>query len=111
MSFTQRKDLGLLALRLGAGGVLVAHGTQKLFGWFGGGGIEGTAKMMEHMGFTPPRESAIAAGLGEAGGGALLILGLATPPPGGPPAGGRAGGGAVPPPARVMTPGGGGGLT
>ncbi|WP_037792560.1 DoxX family membrane protein, partial [Streptomyces sp. Mg1] len=79
MSFTQRKDLGLLALRLGAGGVLVAHGAQKLFGWFGGGGIEGTAKMMEHMGFTPPRESAIAAGLGEAGGGALLILGLATP--------------------------------
>ncbi|MFF7457390.1 DoxX family protein [Kitasatospora sp. NPDC008115] len=74
-----RSDLGLLALRGAVGGVLIAHGTQKLFGWFGGGGLDGTAKAMEAMGFHPPRRSALAAGLGEAGGGALLVAGLATP--------------------------------
>lgn len=79
MGLAYRKDLGLLALRLGAGSVLFAHGTQKLFGWFGGGGIEGTAGAMDQMGFRPGRPAAIAAGLGEAGGGALLALGLATP--------------------------------
>jgi len=91
MSCLNRKDLGLLALRLGTGGVLVAHGTQKLFGWFGGGGIEGTTRSMERMGFLPGRESAIAAGLGEAGGGALLALGLATPVAGAAAAGTMAG--------------------
>ncbi|MEV4616123.1 DoxX family protein [Kitasatospora sp. NPDC049258] len=79
MTSLNRKDLGLLALRSAVGGVLIAHGTQKLFGWFGGGGVDGTARAMEHMGFEPGRESAIASGLGEAGGGALLVLGLATP--------------------------------
>ncbi|GAA1137655.1 putative oxidoreductase [Kitasatospora gansuensis] len=79
MTCWNRKDLGLLALRAAVGGVLVAHGTQKLFGWFGGGGLEGTAGAMEHMGFEPGRQSAIAAGLGETGGGALLLAGLATP--------------------------------
>ena len=78
-SCTCRKDVGLLFLRLGIGGVLMAHGAQKLFGLFGGGGIEGTAAAMESMGFEPGRESAIAAGLSEAGGGALIALGLATP--------------------------------
>ncbi|MEW2135755.1 DoxX family membrane protein [Streptomyces sp. NPDC005409] len=107
MPFTHRKDLGLLALRLGAGGVLIAHGTQKLFGWFGGGGIEGTAKAMEHMGFTPGRESAIAAGLGEAGGGALLVLGLATPAAGAAAAGAMAGAVSVHAPAGFFAQGGG----
>ena len=74
-----RRDVGLLLLRLGVGGVLMAHGAQKLFGLFGGGGVEGTAAAMESMGFEPGRESAIAAGLGETGGGALLAAGLATP--------------------------------
>ncbi|MGW6915442.1 DoxX family protein [Kitasatospora sp. NPDC054939] len=74
-----RKDLGLLALRSAVGGVLIAHGTQKLFGWFGGSGLDGTAEAMEHMGFHPGRQSALAAGLGEAGGGAMLVAGLATP--------------------------------
>ncbi|HET9171735.1 MAG TPA: DoxX family membrane protein [Actinospica sp.] len=78
-SCTCRGDVGLLLLRLGVGGVLMAHGAQKLFGLFGGGGIEGTAAAMESMGFEPGRESAIAAGVGETGGGALLALGLATP--------------------------------
>lgn len=75
---TCRTDVGLLVLRLGIGGVLMAHGAQKLFGLFGGKGIEGTAAGMESMGFEPGRESAIAAGLGEAAGGALLAVGLAT---------------------------------
>lgn len=76
---TCRTDVGLLLARLGIGGVLMAHGAQKLFGWFGGGGIEGTAAGMESMGFEPGRENAIAAAVGETGGGALLALGLATP--------------------------------
>ena len=75
----RRSDLGLLALRLGTGGVLFAHGTQKLLGWFGGGGLEGTGQMMEQIGFRPGRPSALASGLGEAGGGTLLAMGLATP--------------------------------
>ncbi|GAA1240961.1 DoxX family membrane protein [Kitasatospora nipponensis] len=79
MGCVHRKDLGLLALRAAVGGVLFGHGTQKLFGWFGGGGLEGTAQAMEHMGFKPGGQSALAAGLGEAGGGALLVAGLATP--------------------------------
>ncbi|MFE5538330.1 DoxX family protein [Streptomyces sp. NPDC056485] len=107
MPLTHRKDLGLLALRLGAGGVLLAHGSQKLFGWFGGAGIEGTARAMEHMGFTPGRESAIAAGLGEAGGGALLALGLATPAAGAAAAGAMAGAVAVHAPAGFYAQGGG----
>ncbi|MCH6163649.1 DoxX family protein [Streptomyces marispadix] len=74
-----RQDIGLLALRLGTGGVLFAHGTQKLFGWFGGYGLEGTGKAMEQLGFRPGRRMALASGLGEAGGGTLLALGLATP--------------------------------
>ncbi|MDI3418671.1 DoxX family protein [Streptomyces luteolus] len=95
MGFLNRKDLGLLAIRLGTGGVLVAHGTQKLFGWFGGGGIDGTARGMEAMGFRPARPSAVAAGLGEAGGGALLALGAATPAAGAAAAGAMAGAVAV----------------
>ncbi|MDH6115719.1 DoxX family protein [Kitasatospora sp. GAS204B] len=79
MGCVNRTDLGLLALRTAVGGVLFAHGTQKLFGWFGGGGLEGTAAGMEAMGFKPGGQSALAAGLGEAGGGALLFAGLATP--------------------------------
>ncbi|MEU7062482.1 DoxX family membrane protein [Streptomyces sp. NPDC051578] len=107
MPFSPRKDLGLLALRLGTGGVLMAHGAQKLFGWFGGGGLTGTAKAMEHMGFAPARPSAVAAGLGEAGGGALLALGLATPAAGAAAAGAMAGAVSVHAPAGFFAQGGG----
>lgn len=65
--------------RVALGGVLVAHGSQKLFGWFGGGGIEGTSKGMHAMGFRPAKTSAVLAGLGEAGAGLALALGLGTP--------------------------------
>jgi putative oxidoreductase len=73
------RDVGLLALRAGIGGALAAHGVQKLFGWFGGAGLEQTGATFEKLGFRPGTLNAFAAGVGEAGGGALLALGLATP--------------------------------
>ncbi|WP_345181574.1 DoxX family protein, partial [Streptomyces lavendulae] len=93
--------------RTGTGAVLIAHGAQKLFGWFDGAGLEGTAAAMERMGFRPGRQSAIAAGLGEAGGGALLVLGLATPAAGAAAAGAMAGAVAVHAPAGFFNQGGG----
>ena len=102
-----RKDLGLLALRSAVGGVLIAHGTQKVFGWFGGGGLEGTTQAMDALGFHPARESAIAAGVGEAGGGALLVAGLATPAAGAVVAGTMAGAVAVHAPAGFFAMSGG----
>jgi putative oxidoreductase len=68
MTNTWQENAGLLVLRAGVGGVLAAHGTQKLFGWFGGHGLDGTAAAFEQIGFAPGRPSALAAGLGEAGG-------------------------------------------
>ncbi|MFI7007142.1 DoxX family protein [Streptomyces sp. NPDC050145] len=106
-SRSNRVDLGLLALRLGTGGVLAAHGAQKLLGWFGGGGLSGTAAAMESMGYSPPKASALAAGLGEAGGGALLALGLATPVAGAAAAGTMAGAAAVHAPNGFFAMGGG----
>jgi len=71
--------VGRLLLRLVVGGLFVGHGTQKLFGWFGGQGLDATAQGFEQLGLRPGRRNAIAAGGAEAGGGALLVLGLATP--------------------------------
>src|SRR4051812_27325964 len=70
---------GLFIIRLLVGGLLFAHGTQKLFGWYGGYGLEGTSGFFHSLGFRPGRQYAAIAGLSEAGGGALLILGLLTP--------------------------------
>lgn len=72
-------NMGLLIVRLAVGLTLAAHGGQKLFGWFGGGGISGTAPMMEHLGFRPGRLQALLAGLSEFGGGLFLAVGLLTP--------------------------------
>ncbi len=72
-------DTGLLILRLAIGLTLAAHGSQKLFGWFGGGGISGTAPFMQHLGFRPGRLQAALAGLTEFGGGLFLAAGLWTP--------------------------------
>jgi len=72
-------DLGLLILRFVVGLTLVAHGAQKLFGWFGGYGLDGTGQFMETLGFHPGPRHAALAGLAEASGGVLLALGLFTP--------------------------------
>lgn len=68
-----------LALRVGIGALFVGHGSQKLFGWFGGGGIRETAEMLESLGLEPSRPHAVAVGVAESTGGAFLALGLATP--------------------------------
>ncbi len=71
--------IGRLLLRLVIGGYFVGHGTQKLFGWFGGHGLDGTGQFFESLGLRPGKRHALAAGASEAGGGALLALGAATP--------------------------------
>ncbi|MDQ4074660.1 MAG: DoxX family protein [Chloroflexota bacterium] len=73
------KDLGLLIIRLVTGGLLAGHGAQKLFGSFGGYGLEGTAGWLESMGMKPGKSWAAALGLSEFGGGALMTLGLLNP--------------------------------
>ena len=73
------EDIALLVLRLVLGGVFVAHGAQKLFGSFGGPGIEGTAGFHEQIGIRPARPMAILAGLAEFAGGILVIAGFFTP--------------------------------
>jgi len=72
-------DLGLLLLRLTVGLTLAAHGAQKLFGWFGGYGLDGTGQFLAMLGFQPGRRHALMAGLTEAVGGLLLAIGLLTP--------------------------------
>ncbi len=73
-------NFGRLLLRVSVGGFFVGHGTQKLFGWFGGNGLEATGQMFEQgLGLRPGKRHALAAGAAEAGGGALLLLGAATP--------------------------------
>jgi putative oxidoreductase len=72
-------DFGRLMLRSAIGATFVVHGSQKLFGWFGGYGPDGTGQFFESLGLRPGRRNAIAAGVTEAGGGALILLGLATP--------------------------------
>lgn len=71
--------IGIAVLRFVVGLLFVGHGMQKLAGWFGGGGVDGTAQGFESMGIRPGRDNAVAAGVSEAGGGALLASGLATP--------------------------------
>jgi putative oxidoreductase len=72
-------DVGILLLRATVGLTLAAHGTRKLFGWFGGPGLEKTAQGLATLGFRPPLGHAYLVGLAEAAGGALLALGFFTP--------------------------------
>jgi putative oxidoreductase len=71
-----RTDLGLLLLRVMLGIVFAFHGAQKLFGWFGGYGLSGTAGWMDGIGIPLPTLSALLAGLSELGGGLVLLGGL-----------------------------------
>lgn len=72
-------DVGLLIGRLVFGSLMAAHGSQKLFGWFGGHGLAGTAGFFETIGFRPGRLFATAAGAAEVGGGLLVALGFLGP--------------------------------
>jgi len=69
---------GLLLLRIVTGGTMFGHGAQKLFGWFGGGGIRGTAGFFGSVGFRAPVVMAVLAALGETGG-LLFAAGFLTP--------------------------------
>ncbi|MGC0372978.1 DoxX family protein [Streptomyces sp. SAI-229] len=72
-------DVGLLILRVTLGLTIAAHGAQKLFGWFGGGGIEGTGQYFTQSGYPSGETMAVIAGLSETLGGLGLALGLLTP--------------------------------
>jgi putative oxidoreductase len=72
-------SFALLILRVVLGLTFIGHGSQKLFGWFGGGGMKGTLGMMQRMGARPAGFWAWLAGLSEFGGGLLLALGFLTP--------------------------------
>ena len=72
-------DAGLLLARLIVGLALAAHGSQKLFGWFGGYGISGTGGFFESLGFKPGAAFAAAAGLSELIGGLLIAVGFLGP--------------------------------
>ena len=71
--------LGRLIARAVIGGFFVGHGTQKLFGWFGGPGLDGATQMMDKLELKPGRRNAMAAAAAETAGGALLALGALTP--------------------------------
>jgi putative oxidoreductase len=72
-------NIGLIILRLVTGLAMGAHGAQKTFGWFGGGGIKGTAAYLESIGFRPGVPFAVLAGWSEFLGGMLVALGLLNP--------------------------------
>ena len=75
-------DTGLdtLPLRVSAGAIFAAHGAQKLFGWFGGYGLEGTSGWMASIGLEPGLLMAVLAGSAEFFGGLLLVFGLLVRP-------------------------------
>jgi putative oxidoreductase len=73
------EGIGKLILRGTIGGYFVGHGLQKLTGWFGGDGPEGTGEFFESVGIRPGRAQALLAGAAETGGGTLLALGFLTP--------------------------------
>jgi putative oxidoreductase len=70
---------GVLLLRVVMGLVMAGHGAQKLFGWFGGDGINGTASFVESLGWRPGRTFALLLGAGEFFGGLAFVLGFLTP--------------------------------
>lgn len=78
--FESNAGLGATALRIPVGMILAAHGAQKLFGWFGGYGLEATGQWMASVGFEPGYLMALLAGSAEFFGGIALIIGLLTRP-------------------------------
>ena len=82
MNTVLKSEAGLaaLTLRIPVGIVLMAHGAQKLFGWFGGYGLEGTGQWMASVGLEPGYLMALLAGSAEFFGGLFLVIGLLTRP-------------------------------
>lgn len=78
--FAPSRGIGITILRIPIGLILAAHGSQKLFGWFGGYGLEGTGQFMASIGLTPGYLMALLAGSAEFFGGVCLMLGLLTRP-------------------------------
>ncbi len=72
------KEYSMLSLRIALGVVFIAHGSQKLFGLFGGGGLAGTIRYMDMMGFNFAAFWGIALALAEFSGGLFALLGLFT---------------------------------
>ena len=72
-------DVGLLIVRVVIGLLFAVHGTQKLFGWFGGYGLQGTAGFMGQLRYRQPQLAALTAGAFETGAGLFLAAGLLTP--------------------------------
>lgn len=72
-------EFALLILRLVIGLLFMGHGLQKLFGWFGGGGLEGTTSFFESLNVYPAKAWALIASLSETLGGLCLFLGFLTP--------------------------------
>jgi putative oxidoreductase len=72
-------NLAVLLLRVVLGGLMTGHGAQKLFGWWGGHGLDGTSAWLESMGLRPGRPWAVLAGSSEFAGGVLSLLGLLNP--------------------------------
>lgn len=78
--FQSNAGIGALFLRVPVGIILTAHGAQKLFGWFGGYGLEGTGQWMASIGLEPGFLMALLAGAAEFFGGLALVFGLLTRP-------------------------------
>ena len=78
--FNSQKGFDAAALRIGAGLIFTAHGAQKLFGWFGGYGLQATGEWMSSIGLEPGIAMAALAGGAEFFGGLLLMAGLLTRP-------------------------------
>ena len=70
---------GLLLLRIVLGGIMAAHGAQKLFGWWGGPGMQGTAGMCTSFAYRFPFLMACGLASAEFGGGLALATGFLTP--------------------------------
>ena len=77
---TSDNNNSALPLRLIAGIIFTAHGSQKLFAWFGGYGLEATGQWMESIGLTPGYLMGLIAGGTELFGGLLLLAGVVTRP-------------------------------
>jgi putative oxidoreductase len=72
-------DLGLLVLRVILGALFMGHGLGKLFGWFGQGGIDGTAAFFKSVGYEPAKQLVVMDGILELAAGAMLVAGFLIP--------------------------------